>query len=258
MAGGMLARLAANSRKAVAEGTYDVGAEMGRSGDDLAGIISAGGGPVLITEVKFASPSRGTIREACDPADVARQMVAGGASALSVLTQPHLFGGSPGNFMRVRAAVGVPMLMKDVVVDRVQVDAAAGMGADCVLLIQSLFDAGLASGLDSMIGYCHGAGLAVLLEVHTRAELDSALRTEADLIGINNRSLDTLEVDLGTTCRVLEGVDAGRPVVSESGISSPEDVRRLRGCGADAFLVGSGIMGRGDVGAAVRELAGAY
>lgn len=251
---GTLARLAENSRQALADGVYGTGVPGGRSRTPFGRTLGEAEGAAIISEIKFASPSQGTIRGTEDPARIASEMVAGGASALSVLTQPHLFGGSPGYFTSVREAVSVPMLMKDIVVDHRQVDAAIRMGADCVLLIQAVFDAGHAADIGSFIERAHLGGIQVLLEVHDRAELGSALATDCDIIGVNNRNLDTLEVSLETTKMVLAGYDDPRPVISESGIRSPEDIRYLRQCGADAFLVGTGIMNQGNVKGGVRAL----
>lgn len=258
MAKNILKRLVNNSRMAIDDGTYDVKVQLGKSGENLQEIIRLNPHPTLLTEIKFASPSQGKIRTPADPASIARQMVSGGARALSVLTQPHLFNGSPEYFMRARRAVGVPMLMKDVTVDTVQIDAAARIGADYILLIQSLFEHGYLKEVDEFVGYGHRRGLKVLLEVHTKGEFEAALGTNADLIGINNRNLDTLEIDLKTTERILSGADTKRHVISESGISTPEEIRYLKKCGASAFLVGSSIMGREDIAGSVRELAGAY
>lgn len=258
MAENILKKLADNSRAAIDAGTYDVDADMGGSGRDLIRAIRTDPHPVIISEVKFSSPSLGRIRADSDPADIARRMVSGGARALSVLTQPHMFGGSPEHLLRVRRSVDVPLLMKDVIVDRIQIDAGRRIGADYVLLIQSLFDLGHADDVDGLVRHCHRAGLKAILEVHTRAEMKGAMNTDADMIGINNRNLDTLEIDLETTERILSGFDADRPVISESGIRTPEDVRYLKGCGADAFLVGSSIMKSGDIEGHVRRLAEAY
>ncbi len=263
MARGVLKRLVNNSRMAIDDGTYDVAAvaaaaDLQGSGEDLEDIIRLNAHPTLITEIKFASPSQGRIRTQADPASIARQMIAGGARALSVLTQPHLFNGSPEYFMKVRQAVDVPLLMKDIMVDRIQIDAASRIGADYILLIQSLFDQGHLQEIDEFVGYGHKRGLKVLLEVHTRTEFEAAIGTEADLIGINNRNLDTLEIDLGTTERILSSADGSRHVLSESGISTPEEIRYLKKCGASAFLIGSSIMGSMDITGSVRELVGAY
>lgn len=254
MAGGILAKLCANSRRAVREGVYKTGRAGERSGTDLVGAIRGCGGNAVISEVKFASPSAGAIRDAQDPGDIARQMVRGGAAAISVLTQPHLFGGSPEYLARVREAVSVPILMKDITVDASQVDAARRLGADCILLIQAVFDGGHASGMADMVGMAHDYDMQVLVEVHDASELESALATECDIIGVNNRNLDTLDVSLSTTERVMAGYSDPRPVVSESGVRSPRDIRYLRGCGASAFLVGTGIMERGNVKGGVQRL----
>lgn len=268
--GGMLARLVENSRAALREGVYDdppAGRPSGPRGALARAVrrAAASGRAPVIAEVKFASPSMGTIRKGGDPAAIAGDMAAGGACALSVLTQPRLFGGSPAALAAVRAALpAMPILMKDIVVDARQIDAARVLGADCILLMQSLFDGGHLSGMDGMVGRAHDLGLEVLAEAHTPEEFRHAAASGADLLGINNRDLDTLEVDLGATGAVLAGgrgaaAAAGRPVVSESGISSPRDVARLRAAGADAFLVGTGIMSAegGNVEKAVAGLVGA-
>ena len=267
--GGMLARLVENSRAAVREGVYDdppPGRPSGPRGA-VSGAVrraASGGAAPVIAEVKFASPSMGTIRDGGDPAAIAGMMAAGGACALSVLTQPRLFGGSPAALAAVRAALPrMPLLMKDVVVDGRQVDAAAALGADCVLLMQCLFDGGLVPGMGALVGRAHSLGLEVLAEAHTAAEFEHAAASGADLLGVNNRDLDTLEVDLGATGEVLAGgrasLAAGRPIVSESGIAGPADVARLRAAGAGAFLVGTGVMSAagGNVEKAVAGLVGA-
>lgn len=267
--GGMLRTLVENSRAAVREGVYDDlprGRPSGPRGAVSGAVRRAaesGANPV-IAEVKFASPSMGAIREGGDPAAIAGMMAAGGACALSVLTQPRLFGGSPAALAAVRAALPrMPLLMKDIVVDGRQVDAAASLGADCVLLMQCLFDGGLLSGMGSLVDRAHSLGLEVLAEAHTAAEFERAAASGADLLGVNNRNLDTLEVDLGATKEVLSGgrapLAAGRPIVSESGIAGPPDVARLRAAGAGAFLVGTGVMSAagGNVEKAVAGLVGA-
>jgi len=254
----VLRRLVHNSQAAIDDGTYEIREGRKKSGHDLLDAIRTGPHATLITEIKFSSPSLGRIRTASDPASIARQMVAGGAAAISVLTQPYLFGGSPGHLLKVRGAVDVPLLMKDIIIDRVQVDAGQRIGADYILLIQSLFDRGYLSDIDEMIHYVHRRGLKVLVEVHTKSEMENALRTDADLVGINNRDLDTLRIDMGTTGRILSGLDSRRPILAESGIETPEDVRYLRECGADAFLIGSSIMRSEGIVEHVRSLVNAY
>ncbi len=160
--------------------------------------------------------------------------------------------------MKVREAVDVPLLMKDIMIDNIQIDAAEKIGADYMLLIQSLFDQGFLNEIDEFVDYGHKKGLKILLEVHTKQEFENALKTKADLIGINNRNLDTLEIDLKTTEKVLEGFEKSRPILSESGIENAEDIEYLKKCGADAFLIGSSIMKSDNIEEQVKRLASAY
>ena len=211
----------------------------------------------LITEIKFSSPALGNIRKMSEPVAIAKHMIDGGASALSVLTQPFLFDGSPELFMKVRKEVQVPMLMKDITIDRVQIDAAKKIGADYFLLIQSIFDNGMVNDIDDLIDYGHGLGLKVLIEAHTKEEFSNSCNTDADLIGINNRNLDTLKVDLNATKEILENTEKTKLVISESGISSPDDIRFLHKCGADAYLVGSSIMQTDEIQQTVQKLVNA-
>jgi indole-3-glycerol phosphate synthase len=185
-------------------------------------------------------------------------MIAGGSKALSVLTQPHLFHGSPEYFMKVRQAVDVPLLMKDIFIDKIQIDTAKKIGADFILVIQSLFDQKFLKDIDEFIEHGHKLGLEILLEVHTREEFTNALDTNADIIGINNRNLDTLEINLNTTEIVLQGHEKKRPILSESGISTPQDIQYLKKCGADAFLIGSSIMKSDNIEEQTRKLVNAF
>lgn len=254
----VLERLVGNSRRAIDKGVYDSVRENNSCGISLASAIRACPRAPVIAEVKVSSPSEGTIRRGADPAVMARDMAAAGAIAISVLTQPHEFGGSPESLALVRESVGVPVIMKDVIVGPAQVDAARRLGADCILLIQAVFDRGLAGGLADLIDLAHSGGMGVLLEAHTRGELASAMASKADVVGVNNRSLETLDVSLETTREVLDGLGPHSvPIVSESGISGPDDVRLLRSYGADAFLAGTSVMKSRDVGEAVRGLVGA-
>ena len=213
--------------------------------------------PTLITEIKFSSPALGSIRRISDPVAIAKHMINGGASALSVLTQPFLFDGSPELFMKVRKEVEVPMLMKDITIDKVQIDAAKKIGADYFLLIQSIFDKGIVHDINHLVDYGHSLGLKVLIEAHTKQEFSNSCNTDADLIGINNRNLDTLKIDLNTTKEILEDVEKTKLVISESGISSPDDIRFLHKCGADAYLVGSSIMQTDEIQQTVQKLVNA-
>lgn len=258
MAQNILRKLVNNSQAAIDDGIYDVDCNLRQSTKDFLQIIRTGFHATLLAEIKFASPSLGKIRTLSDPVRVAQQMITGGASALSVLTQPNLFHGKPEYLIKVREAVDVPLLMKDIMIDRVQIDAAQKMGADFMLVIQSLYDQGYLKEIDEFISYGHKKGLNVLLEVHTKQEFQNALETEADLIGINNRNLDTLEIDLSTTETLLSGYEKTRPIISESGVETPEDIRYLQRCGADAFLVGSSIMKTNDVRTCVQRLVNAF
>ena len=246
-----MARLVKNSRKAIDEGTYSKKHGLA-GGRRMAETLSS---PSIISEIKFASPSQGHIADG-DPASIAIVMEEAGARAISVLTQPHLFGGSVENLAAARRATNVPLLMKDIIIDKEQIDAGASAGADCMLLIQAVFDGGHAKGMEELLEHGHKRGLDVLLEVHTRREMESAIQTNADIIGINSRNLDTLHIDNDAFCDVARGFELGRPLVAESGIREPEDVRRLRACGAHALLVGTSVMS-GDIRDRVARLVGA-
>lgn len=210
----------------------------------------------VITEIKAASPSLGTIRSAINPTEIAEAMQCGGAVGISVLTEPTYFNGSLQTLKQARVAVALPILMKDIFVSKEQIDAAVKLGANAVLFIQELFDKCHSEMNEAdMIVYAHGKGLEVLLETHTEEEYILALQTNADLIGINNRNLDTLKTDLATTKQILSAQGKqGRVVVSESGIKTPGHLQFLRGSGADAFLVGSSIMLTDDIELKVKEL----
>ena len=258
MAENILRKLVNNSQMAIDDGIYDIDLNLQKSNKDFVQIIKTNPHATLLTEVKFASPSLGKIRTLTDPASIAKQMIAGGSKALSVLTQPHLFHGSPEYFIKVRQSVDIPLLMKDIMIDKIQIDAAKKIGADYMLVIQSLFDQGYLKEIDEFIDYGHKQGLEVLLEVHTKEEFQNALKTEADIIGINNRNLDTLEIDLKTTEVVLEGYEKSRIILSESGINTTEDIQYLKKCGADAFLIGSSIMKSNNIEEQVKKLVNSY
>jgi len=258
MAENILRKLVNNSQMAIDDGVYDVESDLEKSNKDFKQIIKTNPHATLLTEIKFASPSLGKIRTLTDPASIAKKMVAGGAKALSVLTQPHLFHGSPQYFMKVREAVDVPLLMKDIMIDKIQIDAAKKIGADYMLVIQSLFDQKFLSDIDGFIEYGHKQGLEIILEVHTKKEFENALKTDADIIGINNRNLDTLEIDLKTTELVLDGYEKSRIILSESGINTVDEIQYLKKCGADAFLIGSSIMKSENIEEQVKKLVNAY
>ena len=250
----MLQKLTQNSQIAIEDGVYDIAQKIPKSKMNIIDNISKNKHASLITEVKFSSPSLGDIRKMSDPVKIAKMMVQGGAIGLSVLTQPHLFNGSPEYFQKIRKTVQIPLLMKDIVIDKIQIDAAEKIGADCILLIQSIFDKKLATDIDEFISYANKKGLMVLLESHTKKEFVNSTKTDADLLGINNRDLDNLEIDLCVTKKILRDRNESRIILSESGIESPNDIRFLHKCGADAFLVGSSVMKSKDIKGHVKKL----
>ena len=213
----------------------------------------------VISEVKAASPSTGIIRENVEPEKLAHAMVRGGAVGVSVLTEPVHFNGSLENLRRVRQAVNVPVLMKDIIISPKQLVTASRIGANAVLLIQSIFDRGYCQqSLPQMINYAHASNLEVLLETHNADEFRRAVTSEADMVGINNRDLATLMVDLKITKRILKrNATNDKIVVSESGICEPADLLFLRECGAQAFLIGSAVMFANEVETKVREFVNA-
>ncbi len=207
--------------------------------------------PAIISEIKQASPSRGVLSEDFDPAAIARLYASGGAAALSVLTDHAFFKGSLDDLLAARDAVGLPVLRKDFTIDEVHVVEAAAHGADAILLIAALLEESELRRFREMAKHYK---MAALVEVHDEAELDRALSSGAEIIGVNNRNLHTFEVTLETSLRLAEKIPANVVKVTESGIHSASDVKRLRDAGFDAFLVGEHLMKSPDPAAALREL----
>ena len=251
--------LAKTAKETIDSGYYDSLSSTNASSLGLKeAILKAEKAPV-ITEIKAASPSAGTIRKNVDASQVAKSMKKGGAVGLSVLTEPKHFKGSLRSLVDARKTVKLPILMKDIILSDVQLEAAAKAGASAALLIEALFDRGYCEcNVQEMITRAHSRGLEVLLEAHTADEFCFASKTDADLIGINNRNLATLKIDLKVTKEILErNHPKGKPVVSESGITTPDDLRFLRECGADAFLIGSAVMLADNIEEKVREFVSA-
>lgn len=218
----------------------------------LASKEAAGRFPV-VTEIKKASPSAGVIRADFDPAALAQAYEAAGAACLSVLTDAPYFQGDDGDIARARDGAALPALRKDFMIDPYQVAEARALGADCILIILAAVDDGLAAELESA---AFDLGMDVLIETHDRAEFERALGLRSPLIGINNRNLKTLAVDLQTTVDLAAEAPAGRRIVSESGIGSNDDLKRLWDAGARGFLVGERLMREADVRAAAARLIG--
>lgn len=205
----------------------------------------------LIAEVKQRSPSQGLLRPALDPAALARAYAAGGAAAISVLTEPHFFGGSLEHLAAAKDAASLPVLRKDFLLEPYQLWEARAFGADAALLIAAILEP---PQVVTLLALAQQLGLAALVEVHDEAELARALKAGAAIIGINHRNLRSLEVDLGTTERLRPLVPADRIVVSESGIRTAADVRRLRQAGVQAVLVAEALVRATDPATKIREL----
>ena len=212
---------------------------------------AAGARVTLIAEVKRASPSRGVLNAALDPAAQGRAYAAAGAAALSVLTDEKYFHGTLDDLVAVRAAVSLPVLRKEFIVDEYQLWESRAAGADAVLLIVAAVGAG---ALRDLFQAAKGIGLGTLVEAHTAREVEEALAVDAQVVGINNRDLQTLETDVATSVALLSMIPAGCVAVSESGIFTREDVQRVVAAGAHAILVGEALVRAADVAAKVREL----
>jgi indole-3-glycerol phosphate synthase len=207
----------------------------------------------IIAEVKLSTPVDGKISSA-SPSDLVSSYLAGGAAALSVLTEPTQFAGDLRHLLACEAA-DIPVLMKDFVVDERQVRAASRFKADAVLLIQEIFSDRPELDRDGLIDLAHFLGLEVVLEAHSEPDMRSAMQSDADLLGINQRDLRTMRVDQGTGLRLLPlATMSGRPVIVMSGISERDEVANMRSAGASAALVGKGISGKLDPTSALKAL----
>jgi len=211
----------------------------------------AAGEAAVIAEVKKASPSKGVIRADFRPAEIARSYQTGGAACLSVLTDVDFFQGSNAYLVEAREACALPVLRKDFTVDPYQVYEARAIGADAILLIVAALEDG---PMIEMAGLAMDLGMDVLVEVHDIDELERALQTDCELIGVNNRNLRTFEVSLDTTLALRDAVPRDRTLVTESGIATAGDVARMRAAGVQTFLVGESFMRERDPGTALQRL----
>ena len=213
----------------------------------------AAGRPAVIAEVKKASPSKGVLRADFIPADIAQSYAEHGAACLSVLTDMEFFQGSVDYLKQARASCHLPVLRKDFMVDAYQIYESRAMGADCILLIVACLDD---AQLQEFEAIARSLDMAVLVEVHDQAEMERALRLKTPLIGVNNRNLKTFEVSLDTTLQLRAMVPPERIVITESGISTRDDVLRMGAAGINAFLVGEAFMRAPEPGVALAGLFG--
>ncbi len=244
---GLLKELSESAKFRVRRGYYAVGGGMAGRRRSLVGALRKKGRVPIIAEVKFRSPSEGRLAEPRDVGRISAAYEKGGASAISVLTEPDHFDGRVDHLPAARRAVGLPVMMKDVIVDEQQIRAARSYGADAVLLIASILTRGMGNEqLAPMVRLAHDQGLEVVVEVHDEVEYSLAVSSRADVIGLNNRDLDTLSVSLEVSKKLLLLPRPSKPVICESGITSREEIDILRRLGADGFLVGSALMKSGN------------
>ncbi len=206
-----------------------------------------------IAEIKRRSPSRGAIRESLDVVGIAGEYAKSEAVALSVLTETSRFGGSDEDLIRARAAVDLPVLRKDFTIDEYQIHEARAIGADALLLIVRILSS---VQLRDFLAAAGAVGITALVEVHDERELERALELDASIIGVNNRNLETLRVELSTSLRLRQKIPAGRLAIAESGIETRDDVQRIEDAGYDAMLIGESLLRAASPGGKLRELLG--
>ena len=251
-----LAELSELARERVSAGYYDTATAIRRRRKSLIQAVRASRKTPIIAEIKYASPSSGKIRDYEPAVRIAKEMLTGGACALSIITDPVSFQGGLNILSEVAQSVIAPLIMKDIIVSPRQLRAAARFGADTVVLISELFTAGLTDvDIITMMQEARGLGLEVIVEANSPSEFEKMRAFQPDIYGINNRNLSSFQVDLDTTARILaDAKPVSGPVVSESGIETVADIKRLKTAGAQAFLIGTCIMKCSNVEQKVREL----
>jgi indole-3-glycerol phosphate synthase len=252
---GILAKIVDHKRAVLARQTHAL-AELERRAGDRRGVRDfrkalVSSSPAILAEIKKASPSQGILAGKFDPASIAKMYAEGGAAALSVLTDAEFFQGELADLEAAHAAVALPVLRKDFTIDEFHVIEAAAHGADAILLIAAILSVAEMRRFRELADQLH---LAALVEVHDEDELAAALDSGAEIIGVNNRNLNTFEVSLDTSLRLVEMMPANIVKVAESGIHSRQDVERLKSAGFHAFLVGEHLMKAADPVAALRAL----
>ena len=229
----------------------DLVGHFSREKRDFMKAVTSKVGIDLIAEIKFGSPSAGTIREISDPIAIGQTYEKSGAAAISLLTDRTFFKGELQNLPRLKRAVSLPILRKDFIIDEIQITESAKFGADAVLLIARILSV---NQLKELLDASRGYGIQALVEIHDTEDLEKALDCEAQMIGINNRDLDTFEISLNTTLELAPFIPSDRVVISESGIHSGEDILAFKGLDIQAVLVGSALMGAGDPGKKASEM----
>jgi len=258
----ILQRIVSDRRKAVAalkqSQPLDLSPDLvrqraGKACRDLKQAVTRGEGLGIIAEVKQASPSKGMIRRDFDPLAIAREYEANGAAAISVLTEPEYFFGRDEHLTEISADTAIPVLRKDFIIDPYQIVQSKLLGADCILLIAAVLSD---SELASFLKLAGELDLQCLVEVHSREELERVLKTDADLIGINNRNLHTFETNLQTTLDLAPLIPEDKVVISESGIHTGADLLLLKDAGVDGVLIGESLMRAPDIALKLKELRG--
>jgi len=243
-------------KELINKGYYDITEKVERRDTSLKDVlVTKKENYPIITEIKFSSPSLGEINSNSNSQkEILTKMEENGSSAISVLTQPLYFDGSLENLKIVRQNTKLPILMKDIIIDEKQIEAGFDLGANVILLIETLFRDNH-SKLEQLIRYAKKMGLEILLEVNTKQEFDKAVTRDVDILGINNRDLNTLQLDMQTTNKILgKEFKIDKPIISESGIVTSEDIEMIGKSGVSGFLIGTTIMKADNIEKKIKEL----